>query len=78
MRCPYFGRQADPGAGANPLVPGTCGDRGSGISGVPGFWHYWNRCTTDRYFRCPLYRRHQRGRTETRDARLPMNMKRSA
>lgn len=55
--CPYLHRQPDL---AGTLVPAHCGDPGSRLSTVPGFWEYWNRCTTGKHIRCPLYRRHRR------------------
>ncbi len=29
------------------------------------FWEYWNRCTTVKHIRCPVYRRHRRRSHET-------------
>jgi hypothetical protein len=59
MGCPYLSRPADTPQGPDRVVPGICRDSTSGFSTVPGFWQYWNRCTTSQYIRCPWYRRHQ-------------------
>ncbi len=61
MRCPYLW-QADP---EGQVVPGLCRDPVSGLTTVPGFWEYWNRCTTAKHIRCPVYRRHRRRSHET-------------
>jgi hypothetical protein len=60
MSCPYLCRQADPNASHDRVIPALCRDPLSGLGIVPGFWHYWNRCTTPKHLRCPRYRRHRR------------------
>lgn len=55
--CPYLHRQPDL---EETLVPAYCRDPASRVRTVPGFWEYWNRCTTAKHIRCPLYRRHRR------------------
>ncbi len=55
--CPCLHRQPDL---EGTLVPAYCRNPVSILSTVPGFWEYWNRCTTVKHIRCLLYRRHRR------------------
>ncbi len=55
--CPYFWRQAD---AQEWVIPGYCRDLASGFTKVPGFWEYWNRCTTVKHILCRQYRRLRR------------------
>ena len=63
MRCPYLSPPTDRQHHRDEIVPGTCRDPVSGLSRAPGFWEYWNRCTSLKHLRCPRYRRHQQTRT---------------
>jgi len=63
MRCPYLHRPTDLDVHHGEIVPATCRDPVSGLSRAPGFWEYWNRCTSLKHLRCPRYRRHQQTRT---------------
>ncbi len=67
--CPYLQPHADFDVH---VVPAYCRDPGSGLTSFGGFWEYWNRCTTIKHIRCPLYRRYQRqrapGLTEARSS----------
>lgn len=58
--CPYLWRSATREEQEDPVVPGTCRDPLSGARMVPGFWEYWNRCTTTKHILCRRYRRHRR------------------
>lgn len=53
------------------VVQGYSRDPVSGLTTVPGFWEYWNRCQTAKYVICPLYRRHRRQMLQAgKEARL--------
>jgi hypothetical protein len=62
MKCPYLLWPTGPQGHDDQLVPACCRDPVSGFSTLPGFWEYWNRCTTTKHILCRRYRRHQRQR----------------
>jgi hypothetical protein len=59
MNCPYLLGPTDP-VHDDQLVPARCRDPVSGSSVLPGFWEYWNRCTTLKHIACRRYRRYKR------------------
>jgi hypothetical protein len=60
MNCPFIFWPTDPQGLEDQLVPACCRDPVSGFSTPPGFWEYWNRCTTHKHILCRRYRHHQR------------------
>jgi hypothetical protein len=73
MHCPYLFSPSDPQADDDQLVPARCRDPVSGFSTLPGFWEYWNRCTTLKHILCRRYRRHERQSPRVQfEARSPL------